>query len=170
MEQLGLGLEGDRDAVDRGERRGDRAGELLGARRRHGMAELLGQIENGFGGHGPPPPGSGLPASMMQRRGVACHWRCVPAPMTCRRAVAPPWCRPMTTANPVLVEVMRGPLVESRHRGAAAVVDAAGTVVRAWGDVDQLVYPRSANKPLQAMALLETGAATRWGAGDVEVA
>ena len=76
----------------------------------------------------------------------------------------------MTDANPVLVEVTRGPLVESRHRGAVVVVDAAGTRVRAWGDVERPVYPRSANKPLQAMALLETGAAERWHASDAEVA
>jgi len=36
-------------------------------------------------------------------------------------------------ANPVLVEVTRGDLVESRHRGAAAVVDAAGTAGRIVG-------------------------------------
>ncbi|MBI3516428.1 MAG: asparaginase [Proteobacteria bacterium] len=76
----------------------------------------------------------------------------------------------MTTANPVLVEVTRGPMVESRHRGAAVVVDEAGKRVRSWGDVAQPVYPRSANKPLQAVALVETGAAERWGASDPEVA
>ena len=37
--------------------------------------------------------------------------------------------------NPVLVEVLRGPLVESRHRGAVAVVDAEGRSVLALGDV-----------------------------------
>jgi L-asparaginase II len=76
----------------------------------------------------------------------------------------------MSDQNPVLVEVTRGPLVESRHRGAAVVVDAAGRRVRAWGDVEQPIYPRSATKPLQAIALLETGAAERWGASDAEVA
>jgi L-asparaginase II len=76
----------------------------------------------------------------------------------------------MSAANPVLVEVTRGTLVESRHRGAAAVVDAAGKTVMRWGEIDQPVYPRSANKPLQAMALLETGAAERWGLSDAEVA
>ena len=76
----------------------------------------------------------------------------------------------MSAANPVLVEVTRGDVVESRHRGAAVVVDAAGKPVRSWGDVDQPIYPRSANKPLQAMALLETGAAERWTLSDAEVA
>jgi L-asparaginase II len=76
----------------------------------------------------------------------------------------------MSAANPVLVEVLRGDLVESRHRGAVAVVDAAGTVVRAWGDIERPVYPRSANKPLQAIALIETGAADACGADDAELA
>jgi L-asparaginase II len=73
-------------------------------------------------------------------------------------------------SNPVLVEVTRGTVVESRHRGTAVVVDAAGTIVRAWGDVDRPVYPRSANKPLQALALVETGAAAHWNVDDAEVA
>ncbi|MBV8166760.1 MAG: asparaginase [Alphaproteobacteria bacterium] len=73
-------------------------------------------------------------------------------------------------SNPILVEVTRGTLVESRHAGAAVVVDAAGTVVRAWGDVARPIYPRSANKPLQAIALVETGAAAHWSADDSEVA
>ena len=51
--------------------------------------------------------------------------------------------------NPILVEVTRGALVESRHRGAIAVCDAAGKLVAAWGDVDAAVYPRSAFKSLQ---------------------
>jgi len=73
-------------------------------------------------------------------------------------------------ANPVLVEVTRGDVVESRHRGAAAVVDAAGATVAAWGDVARAVYPRSAVKPLQAMALVESGAAAAHGVGDEELA
>ena len=73
-------------------------------------------------------------------------------------------------SNPVLVEVVRGALVESRHRGALAVVDADGTTVLALGDVAWPVYPRSAVKPLQALALVESGAADRYGFGDEELA
>jgi L-asparaginase II len=69
-------------------------------------------------------------------------------------------------ANPVLVEVLRGPLVESAHRGAIAVVDADGATVLALGDVAQPVFPRSAVKALQALPLVETGAADRYGLGD----
>ncbi len=72
--------------------------------------------------------------------------------------------------NPVLVEVMRGALVESRHRGAVAVVDADGATVLALGDVAQPVYPRSAVKPMQALPLIESGAADRYGFGDEELA
>lgn len=73
-------------------------------------------------------------------------------------------------ANPVLVEVTRGGAVESSHRGAAVVVDPAGGVVAAWGDVARPVYPRSAVKPLQALPLIETGAAERFSVGDEDIA
>src|SRR6185295_10373924 len=72
--------------------------------------------------------------------------------------------------NPVLVEALRGALTESRHRGAVAVVDADGAAVLALGDVAQPVYPRSAVKPLQALPLVESGAADRYGFGDEELA
>src|SRR3954469_20520707 len=72
--------------------------------------------------------------------------------------------------NPVLVEVVRGGLVESRHRGSVAVVDADGATVLTLGDVGRPVYPRSAVKPLQALPLVESGAADRYGFGDQEIA
>ena len=61
--------------------------------------------------------------------------------------------------NPVLVEVTRGGVVESLHRGAACVYDATGARVLAWGNVETPVFPRSAVKLLQAVPFLETGAA-----------
>jgi L-asparaginase II len=73
-------------------------------------------------------------------------------------------------SNPVLVEVLRGALVESRHRGAVAVVDAAGATVAAIGNVAAPVFPRSAVKALQALVLVESGAADRYGFGDEELA
>ena len=72
--------------------------------------------------------------------------------------------------NPVLIEVSRGPAVESRHRGAFVVVDACGNGVWAAGDVQMQVYPRSAAKPLQALPLIETGAADRFDLGQKELA
>ena len=72
--------------------------------------------------------------------------------------------------KPVVIEVTRGPLVESRHEGAAAVVKPDGTVVASWGDIDALILPRSANKPIQAMAFVESGAVERFGLGDEHIA
>ncbi len=74
------------------------------------------------------------------------------------------------SANPVLVTASRGGAVESRHRGAAALVGADGTVVAAFGDIERPVFPRSALKPLQALPLLETGAADALDLGDRELA
>ncbi len=72
--------------------------------------------------------------------------------------------------DPVLVEVTRGARIESRHAGAAVVVDGQGSVVFSAGDVDQAVYPRSAVKALLALPLVETGAADRLGLTDAELA
>lgn len=72
--------------------------------------------------------------------------------------------------NPVLVEVTRGQAVESMHRGAVAIVDADGGVAASWGDIDRPVFPRSAVKLLQALPLVESGAADRLGLTDEELA
>jgi len=72
--------------------------------------------------------------------------------------------------NPILVEVLRSSLVESRHRGAVAVADADGGAVLAIGDVTTPIFPRSAVKALQALPLVETGAADAFGFGDEELA
>jgi len=72
--------------------------------------------------------------------------------------------------NPVLVEVVRGSLLESEHRGRVAVIDADGNAVLRLGDVARPVFPRSAVKPLQALPLVESGAADRFGFGDGELA
>jgi L-asparaginase II len=72
--------------------------------------------------------------------------------------------------NPVLIELTRGPRIESIHRGAAAIVTATGEVVAAWGDIDRPVFVRSAAKPLQALALIETGAADGLAVAPAELA
>lgn len=69
-----------------------------------------------------------------------------------------------------LVEVTRGARVESRHAGAAVVVDAAGGVVFAAGDIAQAVYPRSAVKSMLALPMVESGAADRLGLTEAEIA
>lgn len=62
-------------------------------------------------------------------------------------------------SNPVLVNSWRGDVIENRHRGAIAVCDPRGRLLHAWGDVSALVYPRSSVKLLQALPLIESGAA-----------
>jgi L-asparaginase II len=74
------------------------------------------------------------------------------------------------TGNPILVEAMRGGIVESAHRGAVAIVDADGTLHTALGDIDRPVFARSAVKVLQALPLVESGAADRLGLTDEELA
>jgi len=69
-----------------------------------------------------------------------------------------------------LVEITRGRVVESGHRGAAAVVAPDGRVVMAWGDIDRPIYPRSAVKPIQALPLVQTGAARALGIKRIELA
>ena len=58
---------------------------------------------------------------------------------------------------PVLAEVIRSGYVEGTHTGSVLVVDATGATVRALGDVDRPIFPRSSNKPLQAVGLLAAG-------------
>jgi L-asparaginase II len=72
--------------------------------------------------------------------------------------------------NPALVEVTRGSLVESRHQGSVAVADADGISVFSLGDVASPVFPRSAVKAIQALVLVESGAADRYGFTDEELA
>jgi L-asparaginase II len=72
--------------------------------------------------------------------------------------------------HPILVEALRGGIVESQHRGAVAVVDATGRVHTALGDIDRPVFPRSAVKLLQALPLVAGGAADALGLTDAELA
>jgi L-asparaginase II len=72
--------------------------------------------------------------------------------------------------NPVLVEVLRGAIVESAHRGAIAVFDADGKPVWEIGDTTRPVFPRSAVKAIQALPLIESGAADAYGFCDRELA
>lgn len=73
-------------------------------------------------------------------------------------------------ANPILAELTRGNWVENRHRGAFAVVDAAGNVVASAGDIDRAIFPRSAVKSMQALAMVTSGAIDKFGLRDEELA
>lgn len=59
--------------------------------------------------------------------------------------------------SPVLAEVVRSGFVEGRHRGSLVVLAADGSVERSVGDIAAPVFPRSANKPMQAAAVLRAG-------------
>jgi L-asparaginase II len=72
-------------------------------------------------------------------------------------------------ANPVLVELDIGEMRESMHRGAAAITDRDGRLIRQWGDVDCAIYPHSALKLLWTLPLLESGAAARFGLTAAEI-
>lgn len=68
-----------------------------------------------------------------------------------------------TLRSELLVEVTRGPIVESLHYGNVAVVDSTGQVLYAAGDPQLVTYLRSSAKPIQALPVIETGAADRFG-------
>ena len=70
----------------------------------------------------------------------------------------------------ILVKVWRGDYVESLHRGSIAVVDTAGSVVAAVGDPDYYTFMRSAAKPIQALAVIESGAYATYGLTERELA
>ena len=61
------------------------------------------------------------------------------------------------------VEVVRGTVVESRHRVHAAVVDAAGLLRASAGDPEMVTFVRSAAKPFQALPVIAEGAMERFG-------
>lgn len=71
--------------------------------------------------------------------------------------------------EPLICEITRGTMVESRHR-VHAVVMGPGGVHGQWGDPALMLYPRSAIKFLQALPLVESGAADKVGADERELA
>jgi L-asparaginase II len=72
--------------------------------------------------------------------------------------------------NPILVEVTRGGIVESRHRGSFVVSDASGNRLASAGDMTTPIFPRSAFKAFQCVPLIESGAADHFGLSDAEIA
>jgi L-asparaginase II len=68
------------------------------------------------------------------------------------------------------VEVLRGALVESRHRVHAAVVDASGRLRSRLGDAGHVTYFRSSAKPFQALPLATDGAIKRFSLTSRELA
>ena len=72
--------------------------------------------------------------------------------------------------NPILTFLGRGGFVESVHRGAWVATRASGDIISGVGDPQQLIFPRSASKSLQAIPLIESGAADAFGFGGQEIA
>ena len=64
----------------------------------------------------------------------------------------------MTQAHP-FAEIWRGDILESVHAGHAVLCDDTGQIVEAWGDPTRVILPRSSAKMLQALPLIESGAA-----------
>lgn len=62
-----------------------------------------------------------------------------------------------------MAEIWRGSLLESLHLGHAVICDDTGQIVQSWGDADALIYPRSSSKMIQALPLLTSGAADKYG-------
>lgn len=75
-----------------------------------------------------------------------------------------------TGAAASLVEVSRGPIVESRHRGHLVAVDGEGKTVAALGAPETVTYIRSSGKPFQALPLVTSGAADHFGFSEKEIA
>ena len=73
-------------------------------------------------------------------------------------------------ANPILAEMIRGNWVENRHRGAFVVIDAQGTIIASAGDIERPVFPRSAIKSMQAIAMVTSGAIDKLALTDEELA
>lgn len=71
---------------------------------------------------------------------------------------------------PLVVEVTRGPFVESTHLVHAVLLDGNAKRKAVYGKAKRLTFPRSAIKPLQAIALVETGAAQAFGLSNAEIA
>ena len=75
----------------------------------------------------------------------------------------------MAPAHP-MVELWRGGRLESSHDGHAVICDASGTIVEAWGDPSAVIFPRSSCKMLQALPLVESGAADAAGLTEAHLA
>jgi L-asparaginase II len=73
-------------------------------------------------------------------------------------------------ANPILAEQTRGGFVENSHRGAFVISDAEGEIIASAGDIDWPVFPRSAVKSMQALAMVTSGAIERFQPGEAELA
>ncbi len=75
----------------------------------------------------------------------------------------------MANAVP-MVELWRGGMLESSHMGHAVICGPGGEIVQAWGDPAAVIFPRSSCKMLQALPLIESGAAKAAGLTEAQLA
>jgi L-asparaginase II len=71
---------------------------------------------------------------------------------------------------PILVEVRRGAIVESWHRGAIVVAEPDGKVITRLGDDALITSTRSTIKPIQAIPFITSGAADHFSVDERELA
>ncbi|HEY7914681.1 MAG TPA: asparaginase [Blastocatellia bacterium] len=76
----------------------------------------------------------------------------------------------MTIDTPVLAEVTRGTIVESRHRGVIIIAEASGESIAEIGDASLITSTRSAIKPIQAIPIITSGAADHFKLTQGEIA
>jgi L-asparaginase II len=76
----------------------------------------------------------------------------------------------MTIDTPILAEVTRGTIVESRHRGVILIAEASGKTVAEIGDASLITSTRSTIKPIQAIPIITSGAADHFNLTQGEVA
>lgn len=69
-----------------------------------------------------------------------------------------------------MVETWRGGLLESYHAGHAVICDEKGEIIEAWGNPDEVIFPRSSCKMIQALPLVESGAADAAGLTEAQLA
>jgi L-asparaginase II len=74
------------------------------------------------------------------------------------------------TDGTVRVEIVRKGIVEATHLVHALALDESGRSIAAFGDSELVTYWRSTAKPLQAMAVVLTGAADAFGLTQKELA
>ncbi|MGB0900721.1 asparaginase [Halocynthiibacter sp.] len=67
------------------------------------------------------------------------------------------------TAPATLTEIWRGDILESIHTGHVVISDHKGQILESWGNPDHITYPRSSCKMIQALPLVESGAADAYG-------
>jgi L-asparaginase II len=76
----------------------------------------------------------------------------------------------VSATGPIAATTYRGEAIENTHIAHVAVVDARGRLLYAFGDPTRLTLARSAAKPAQALAVLETGALERFGFEEADLA